>query len=97
MYVSLQCQKDPTTSKPATIYKKGGASGESATRIAINRSSLGLEIALADSTDGANPVVGDVLKGCSSGNAAIRISYRGVIDVAADFANVLHKLELFSY
>ena len=93
----MQCQKDPTTSKPATIYKKGGASGESATRIAINRSSLGLEIALADSTDGAHPVVGDVLKGCSSGDAAIGISYRGVIDVAADFANVLHKLELFSY
>ena len=53
---------------------------------------LGLKVALADAADGAYPVVGDVLKRCSSGDTAIGISYCGVVDVTANFANVLHKL-----
>ena len=53
---------------------------------------LGLKVALADAADGAYPVVGDVLKRCSCGDAAIGITYCGVVDVAAYFTNVLHKL-----
>ena len=53
---------------------------------------LRFEIALADTADGAYPIVGDVLKRCSCGDAAIRITYCGVVDVTANFANVLHKL-----
>ena len=53
---------------------------------------LRFEIALADTADGAYPIVGDVLKRCSCGDAAIGITYCGVIDVTANFANVLHKL-----
>ena len=52
---------------------------------------LGLEIILADAADGAYPIVGDVLERCSWGNATIGISYCGVVDVAANFANVLHN------
>ena len=55
--------------------------------------SLGLEIVLANAADGAYPVVGNVLKRCSCGNTAIGITYCGVIDVTANFANVLHKLK----
>ena len=58
---------------------------------------LWLEVILADATNGAYPVVGDVLKRCSCGDAAIRITNCGVVDVTANFTNVLHKLELFSY
>ena len=53
---------------------------------------LGFEITLADAAEGAYPVVGDVLKCCPCGNAAIGITYCGVVDVAANFTNVLHKL-----
>ena len=53
---------------------------------------LRFEIALADTADGAYPIVGDVLKCRSCGDAAIGISYCGVVDVTANFTNVLHKL-----
>ncbi len=53
---------------------------------------LRFEIALADAADGAYPIVGDVLKRCSCGDAAIWITYCGVVDVTANFTNVLHKL-----
>ena len=53
---------------------------------------LGLEVVLADAADGAYPIVGDVLKRCSCGDAAIGITYCGVVDVTANFTNVLHKL-----
>ena len=58
---------------------------------------LGFEVVLADTADGAYPIVGDVLKRCSCGDTAIGIAYCGVVDVTANFTNVLHKLELFSY
>ena len=58
---------------------------------------FGLEVALADATDGTYPVVGDVFKRCSCGDAAIGITYCGIVDVTANFTNVLHNLELFSY
>ena len=53
---------------------------------------LRFEIALANAADGAYPIVGDVLKRCSCGDAAIGISYCGVVDVTANLTNVLHKL-----
>ena len=52
---------------------------------------LGLEIVLANTADGAYPIVGNVLEGCSRGDATVGISYCGVIDVTANFANVLHN------
>jgi len=54
---------------------------------------LGLKVALADATDGAYPVVGDVFKRCSCGDATIGITYCGVINVTTNFANVLHNLQ----
>ena len=52
---------------------------------------LGFEVALADDTNGTYPVVGDVLKRCSCGDAAIGIAHCGIVDVTANFTNVLHK------
>ena len=52
---------------------------------------LRLEFVFANATDGAYPVIGDILKRCSWLDATIGISYCGVIDVTAYFANVLHN------
>ena len=52
---------------------------------------LGLELVFAYATDGAYPIIGDILKGCSWLDATVGISYCGVIDVTANFANVLHN------
>ena len=52
---------------------------------------LGLKLVFAYATDGAYPIIGDILKGCSWLDATVGISYCGVIDVTANFANVLHN------
>ena len=51
---------------------------------------LRLELVFAYATDGANPIIGDILKGCSWLDATIGISYCGIIDVTAYFANASH-------
>ena len=52
---------------------------------------LRLEFVFAYATDGAYPIIGNILKGCSWLDATVGISYCGVIDVTANFANVLHN------
>ena len=66
-------------------------------KVAINFATLlifllRLELVFAYATDGAYPIIGDILKGCSWLDATIGISYCGVIDVTAYFTNVLHNL-----
>ena len=54
------------------------------------------EVVLAYSADGANPVLGNVFKGCAWSDTAIRIANFWVIHVTAGLADVLfHKLNCF--
>jgi hypothetical protein len=53
--------------------------------------SLRLELIFAYTTDGAYPIIGDILKCCSWLDATVRITYCGVIDVTAYFTYILHN------
>ena len=47
------------------------------------------EIVLADATDGAAPVVGQLLKGGAGDNAVVGIALCRIVNMTANFANVL--------
>ena len=52
----------------------------------------GFEIIFAHAAKGAHPVIGNVFKCCTWGNATVGVSCCGVIDVTADAAYILfHK------
>ena len=50
---------------------------------------LYLEIVLANTADGAYPIIWDVFKSCSGRDAVIWVSLGGVINIATNCANVL--------
>ena len=52
---------------------------------------LGLEAVLTYTTDGANPIIGDILKCCSWSDSAIGIAFCWIVNVSANFTNVLHN------
>jgi hypothetical protein len=52
---------------------------------------LGLEAIFAYTTDGANPIIGDILKCCSWSDSAIGIAFCWVINITANFTYVLHN------
>lgn len=47
------------------------------------------EVALAYSTDGAHPIIGNVFEGSARSNAAVGIAYFRVINVTTYVANIL--------
>jgi hypothetical protein len=53
---------------------------------------LGLEAIFAYTTDGANPIIGDILKCCSWSDSAIGIAFCWIVNVSANFTNVLHNI-----
>ena len=48
-----------------------------------------LEVLLADAACGAGPVIGDVFERGAGGYAGFRVTFCGVVDVAADYAYIL--------
>lgn len=57
-----------------------------------------LEVLLADAACGAGPVFRDVLESGAGGYAGFRVTFCGIVDVAADYANILiHNLMSFGY
>jgi hypothetical protein len=52
-----------------------------------------LEFVFAYTANGAYPIIGDILKSCSWLNTTVRVTYCGVIDITANFTNVLHNYE----
>lgn len=56
-----------------------------------------LKVILGGSAEGAYPILRDVLKGCSRLDAAVRITYLGIIDPATDCALVLLHDKLFLF
>lgn len=47
------------------------------------------EVFLGHTTNGANPIIGNILKSCSGFNSAIRIAYLRIIYPATYVTNVL--------
>ena len=47
------------------------------------------EVLLADAACGAGPVIGDVFERGAGGYAGFRITFCGIVDVAADYAYIL--------
>lgn len=63
--------------------------------IFVNRLFLhGAEIFLAYTASGAYPILGQILESCSGLNTIVRVSFSGVIDVAAYIAFVLFHVVL---
>ena len=54
------------------------------------------EIILTYTTNWAYPVVRDIFKSCFWLNATVWITYCGVVDISANFTNVLHNHFCFS-
>lgn len=55
-----------------------------------------MEVILANSADGAHPIIGEFLKGSTGLDAVIGIAYFGVVHVAAYVTYILlHSLQFF--
>lgn len=48
------------------------------------------ELILTNTTDGADPVIGDIFESGSGGNAVVRIALCGIISISADITYVTH-------
>jgi len=58
---------------------------------------IGGKVRLFSTTEGARPIVWDFFKGCAGSDAAIRISYFGIVDVPAKFTDVLLHNSFYFY